>query len=221
MLRTTDTTFTIYVDGYFYTGNPHLKPERSTQVELGFEKWTSKVGLRASIFANHVLHYIGGRNDADLLGNTSALRFRTYYNSSAAFLAGGEVSAVVVLQEWLELTGTASYTRGQNLELDEPMYLIPPLTGWTSLRAMRNKWWGDLEARMAMPQNRVARIFADEDGTGGYFIVNVRGGRTLGPGLDLSIGTDNLFDVHYHEHLSYGNLPNPGRNFYLTLSYSI
>ncbi|MXY07799.1 MAG: TonB-dependent receptor [Rhodothermaceae bacterium] len=210
-----------YVDGYFYTGNPNLKPERSTQVELGFEKWTSKVGIRASIFSNHVRHYIGGRNDADLLGNTSALRFRTYYNSSAAFLTGGEASIVVVLREWLELTGTASYTHGQNLELDEPMYLIPPHTGWTSLRAMRNKWRGDLEARMAMPQNRVARIFADEDGTDGYFVVNVRGGTTLGPGIDLSAGIDNLFDVNYHEHLSFGNLPNPGRNFYLTLSYSI
>ncbi len=210
-----------YIDGYFYTGNPRLKPERSTQAELGFERWTSKVGLRASMFANYVLHYIGGRNDADLLENASALRFRTYHNSSAAFLAGGEVSVVVVLREWLELTGTASYTRGENLELDEPMYLIPPLTGWTSLRAMRNEWWSELEARMAMPQNRVARIFADEDGTNGYFTVNVRGGTKLGSGTDLSIGIDNVFDIHYHEHLSYGNLPNPGRNFYLTLSYSI
>ena len=76
------------------------------------------------------------------------------------------------------------------------MFLIPPLTGWTSLRAMRNKWWGYLEARMAMPQNRIARIFADEDGTDGYFVVNVRGATTLGPGIDLSVGTDNLFDVH-------------------------
>lgn len=79
------------------------------------------------------------RNDADLLGNNSALRFRTYFNSSAAFLTGGEVSAVVVFREWLELTGTASYTRGQNLECGELTYLIPPLTGWTSLRAMPNK----------------------------------------------------------------------------------
>ena len=208
-----------YVSGYFYTGNPDLKPERSTHAEFGFEKWISKVGVRASILANHVLHYIGGRNDADLLGNTSSPRFRAYHNSSAAFLAGGEASAVLVLREWLELTGTASYTRGQNLELNEPMYLIPPLTGWTSLRAICNKWWGDLEARMAMPQNRVARIFADEDGTDGYFVVNVREGSTLGPGIDLSIGIDNLFDVHYHEHLSFGNLPNPGRNSYPTLSY--
>ena len=69
----------------------------------------------------------------------SALGFRTHHNTSAAFLVGGEVSAVMVLREWLELTGTASYTRGKNLELDKPMYLIPPLAGWTSLRAMRNK----------------------------------------------------------------------------------
>lgn len=52
--------------------------------------------------------------------------------------------------------------------------------------------WGALEARMATPQNRVARILADEDGTDGYFVVNVRGGTTLGPGIDLSIGIDNL-----------------------------
>ena len=81
--------------------------------------------------------------------------------------------------------------------------------------------WGDLEARMATPQNRVARIFADEDGTDGYFVVHVRGGTTLGPGINLSIGIDNLFDVHYHEHLGFGNLPNPVRNCYLALSNSI
>lgn len=96
-----------YVDDYFCAGNPDLKPERSTHADFGFEKWISKVGVRASILANHVLHYIGGRNDADLLGNTSAPRFRTYRNSPAAFLTGGEASAVVVLREWLELTGTA------------------------------------------------------------------------------------------------------------------
>ena len=209
-----------YIDGYFYTGNPSLKPERSTQAELGFERWTSSLGLRASVFGNYIQHYIVGRNDADILGNTN-LGFRAYQNASAALLLGGEVSAVLNFRKWLELTATASYTHGQNLELDEPMYLIPPLTGWSSLRLIRDRWWSELEVRMAMPQNRVAQILADEEETDGYFIVNIRGGTKLMPGIDLSAGVNNLFDVYYHKHLSYGNLPGLGRDLYLTLSYSI
>ncbi len=209
-----------YVDGYFYTGNPNLNPERSTQAELGFERWSSSLGLQASVFGNYIRHYIVGSNDQDLLGNTS-LRFRTYQNASAALLLGGEVSAVLDYRNWLEVTATASYTYGQNLELDEPMYLIPPLTGWSSLRLLLDGWWSELEVRMAMPQNRVARILAEEDATDGYFVVHVRGGMKLMPGIDLSAGINNLFDVYYHKHLSYGNLPSMGRDLYLTLSYSI
>ncbi len=209
-----------YIDGYFYTGNPNLKPERSTQAELGFERWTSNLGLRTSIFGNYIRNYIVGRNDDNLLGN-AALRFRTYQNASAALLLGGEISAVLDFQEWLELTATASYTYGQNLELNEPMYLISPLTGWSSLRAIQDRWWSEIEVRMAMPQNRVAQILANEDGTDGYFIVNLRGGVNLRHGIELKTGVNNLFDVYYHKHLSYGNLPNPGRDLYLTLSYSI
>lgn len=129
-----------------------------------------------------MLHYIGGRNDADQLENTSSPRFRAYHNSSAAFFTCGEASAVLVLREWLELTGTASYTRGQDFELDEPTYPIPAITGWTGLRAIRNKWWGDLEARMAMPQNRVARNFADEDGADGYSSSTFAEGQRSDPG---------------------------------------
>ncbi len=209
-----------YVDGYFYTGNPNLKPERSTQAELGFERWTSNLILRGTLFGNYIRNYIVGRNDDQFLGH-EALRFRTYQNSSGALLFGGEVSGVFNFRTWLELTATASYTYGQNLELDEPMYLIPPLTGWSSLRTMQDGWWSEVEVRMAMPQNRVARILANEDGTDGYFIVNLRGGVSLNPDMELKAGMNNLFDVYYHKHLSYGNLPNPGRDLYLTISYSI
>ncbi|MXW32642.1 MAG: TonB-dependent receptor [Rhodothermaceae bacterium] len=209
-----------YVDGYFYTGNPKLKPERSMQAELGFERWTSSLALRASVFGNYIRHYIVGENDGDLLGNTT-LRFRTYQNASAAFLFGGEVSAVVDFREWFEWTASISYTRGQNLELDEPMYLIPPLTGWSSLRVIRDRTSSELEVRMAMPQNRVARKLTGEDGTDGYFVVNIRGSVQLLSSTELSAGVNNVFDVYYHKHLSYGNLPSLGRDIYLTLSYSL
>ncbi len=214
-----------YVDGYFYTGNPALKPERSTQAELGFERWTSRLALRASVFGNYIQHYIAGENDGSLSGNMT-LRFRTYQNASAVLLLGGELSAVIDFRKWFEWTATASYTRGQNLELDEPMYLIPPLSGGSSLRVMRDRWSSELEIRMAMPQNRVAQKLADEDVTDGYFVVNVRGRMQPGSGavsrhMEISAGVNNIFDVYYHKHLSYGNLPSLGRDLYLTVTYSL
>ena len=209
-----------YVDGYFYIGNPELKPERSMQAELGFERWSSSLVLRASVFGNYIRHHILGQNEGDFLGNAT-LRFRRYQNGSSAFLIGGEVSAVVDIHKLFEWTASASYTYGQNLDLDEPLYLIPPLTGWSSLRILRDRWSSELEVRMAMPQNRVARKLTDEDGTDGYFVANIRGSIRLFSNMELTGGVSNLFDVYYHTHLSYGNLPSLGRDIYLTLSYSL
>ena len=210
-----------YVDGYFYTGNPTLKPERSSQIEVGLEQWTPRYGLRASVYANYIRNYIVGLYDEGLVGGSQTLRFRVYDHARAAVLVGGELSAVARLAEGLELAGTAAYTRGQNLEAHEPMYLIPPLTSLLSLRLDRNRWWSEVEARMAMPQNRVARIVADEDGTDGYFVVNVRGSVEVASGVEARGGLENLFDALYHEHLSFGDLPSPGRNLYLALALSL
>ena len=149
------------------------------------------------------------------------LRFRLYGNARAAFLAGGELSAVARLAEGLEFAATAAWTRGQNLETGEPMYLIPPLTSLFSVRLDRSRWWSEIEARMAMPQNRVARVAADEDGTDGYFVANARGSVKVVSGVELRGGLENLFDAFYHEHLSFGNLPNPGRNLYLAFAVSL
>lgn len=58
-------------------------------------------------------------------------------------------------------------------------------------------------------------------GTDGYFVVNVRGSMQLRPGMELSSRVNNVFDVYYHKHLSYGNLPSLGRDIYVPLSYSL
>ncbi len=210
-----------YVDGYFYTGNPDLKPERSSQIELGLEQWTRRYALRASVYANYIRDYIAGFRDEGLTGGSRTLRFRLYGNARAAFLAGAELSAVARLAEGLEFAATAAWTRGQNLEIGEPMYLIPPLTSLLSVRLDRERWWSEVEARMALPQNRVARILADEDGTDGYFVVNIRGSVEVSSGMEVRGGLENLFDAFYHEHLSFGNLPSQGRNLYLTFALSL
>lgn len=210
-----------YADGYFYSGNPDLKPERSSQAELGLERWTRRSGLKANLFVNHVSHYIVGLDNEGLAGGSGTLRFRTYENARAAVLVGGELSGTMALAEGLEVAGTAAYTRGQNLEVHEPLYLIPPLTGLLSIRLDRKRWWSELESRMAMPQNRVAHIVAGENGTDGYFVLNARGSIRLAPEINLRLGVENVFDTFYHEHLSIGDLPSLGRNLYAAAALSL
>ena len=210
-----------YVDGYFYSGNPNLKPERSSQVDIGIERLGEGIAFRANIFANYVQHFIVGLNDDGLVGGTETLRFRVFDNSDAALLLGGELSAVAGITKQLEVAGTFSYTRGQNLEYEEPMYLIPPMSALVSVRFNEDRWWSELETRMAMPQNRVARIVAEEDGTDGYFVLNLRGSLDVGKNTELKLGVDNLLDTYYQEHLSLGNLPSLGRNIYLALALSL
>lgn len=210
-----------YVDGYFYSGNPGLKPERSSQVELSFERTTTRFAFRINAFYNYIQNYIVGENDEGLVGGSSTFRFRVYDNASEATLLGGEFSGLLNLTSRLQMTGTVAYSRGQNLDLDEPLPLIPPLFGTLSLRYDQGKLWGEVEARGAAPQNRVAASLAEEDGTDGYFVLNVRSQYALPRGLQLKVGIENLFDYFYHEHLSFGNLPSRGRNVYLALAVSI
>ncbi len=210
-----------YVDGYFYTGNPGLKPERSRQVEVGVERYTARYAVRLGAYFNHIRNYIIGQDDGGFLSQSSTLRFRTYMNASAATLMGAELSGVVQVFRATELAASGSYTRGQNLDVDEPLPLIPPLSGLLSLRHTRQKFWGELEARAAMPQNRVSEIVAEEDGTDGYFVVNLRGAYQLPRGVEIKAGVENVFDYFYHEHLSFGNLPSRGRNLFMSVGFKI
>ena len=209
-----------YVDGFFYTGNPNLKPERSRQIELGLEHTTVRYALRANVYANQLRNYIMGLPDNGLSGS-STYQFRVYTNADRASLIGGEVSGVLNLgRRWQAASGVA-YVRGHNLDLDEPLPLMPPLTARASVRYDMPKGWGELETRMAMPQNRVARIAGTEDGTDGYFVLNLRGSYDLPRGLTLKAGVENVFDTFYHEHLSFGNLPSRGRNVFAALAVSL
>ena len=101
------------------------------------------------------------------------------------------------------------------------MYLIPPFSGMLSLRWDQASYWAEIESRMAMPQNRVARIVAEEDGTDGYVVLNVRSSKVFNDRIAVKVGVENIFDTLYHQHLSFGNLPSEGRNLYTSVSYSL
>ncbi len=213
-----------YVDGYFYTGNPNLKPERSHQAELGLEYTGRHLAVQATAYFNEIRNYIYGTNDAGigeaLGGRASTYRFRVYTNALSAFLTGGEVSALWHIRGGLEVTSTLSYTYGHNRTLDEPLPMIPPLRGVLTLRYGHSKYWAELESRWANAQNRAAEQSAVEDRTDGYNILNLRTGYHLTSYADLKVGLENIFDTFYNEHLSIGNLPARGRNAYINLVFN-
>ncbi len=207
-----------YVDGYFYSGNPGLAPERSIQVELGSERITSKYGVRANVFYNRVSNYILGRSDSGLVEDAGTYRFRVFDNISAATLMGFELSTVYSIVPEVEANASVSYTRGQNLEFDEPLPLMPPLALTASIRYSNAAGWNaEVEGRGAAPQNRVSSRAAKEDGTDGYFVVNLRGNYPVNNRVEIKAGVDNLFDYYYNEHLSFGNLASVGRNVFAAI----
>lgn len=211
-----------YVDGYFYSGNPTLKPERSRQMEIGFERLTANYGVRVNAFYNHVSNYILGTTDDGLVDGNTSYRFRMYANIDAATLLGFELSGIYSLLPTLEARAATSYTRGHNIEYDEPLPLIPPLSGSVGLAYTNaNSWRVELEARGAAPQNRVSRRAAREDGTDGYAILNFRANYPVSENFELKAGVDNVFDAYYNEHLAFGNLPSLGRNFFAALSVEL
>lgn len=210
-----------YVDGYFYTGNPGLKPERSRQVELGFERMTSRFGVRVSAYYNALQDYIIGVPDpeiGDALGGRSTIyRFRVYQNSDRAYVTGIETSFLFQIAQSIDLNASAAYTYGENLTLNDPMPMIPPLSGFVSVRYRASKWWGEVETRWAAPQNRNSDI-SDEDRTDGFNIFSFRSGIQVSNDLAIKTGVENIFDTYYTEHLSIGNLPSRGRNVFLSLT---
>ncbi len=209
-----------YVDGYFYTGNPDLKPERSWQMDLGFERWTDRYAVKAGLFVNLIEDYIVGMAD-DGFGSSDIYQFRVYDNASRARLAGFELSGTLGLGRGWSVASSAAYVHGQNLEVGEPLYFMPPFSGLVGLRWDGARTWLEAETRFAMPQNRVARVVANEEGTDGWATLNLRFSRTLGTSTHLKGGVENVFDARYHEHLSFGNLPAEGRNLFLSVGYDI
>ena len=88
----------------------------------------------------------------------------------------------------------------------------------------RIPWWGELSIlAVAKADDLSLKDETDssripENGTPGYTLFGLRGGRALGEKTTLSLAAENLSDEDYRVHGS--GLNGPGRNFILSLSHS-
>ena len=194
-------------------GNDWLKPEKSTQIDLGVDYTSHFVSLQASLFCNWISDYIFlSRLDDEKNG------YRTYqYRQGDARLMGGEVSLDIHPLNPLHIANAFSYVRGIQLHQPEESKNLPmmPAPRWTcNVRyefpnfarnhCRRTFLAAGMEYNFC--QNQFYALDDTETATPGYALFNISAGMDLhvfGHNcIELTLSCQNLFDKVYQPHLS-------------------
>ncbi len=194
-------------------GNPELKAEKSTQLDLGFDYTSHYVSLQASLFTNWINDYIFL---ARLPYETDG--YRTYqYREGDARLMGGEVSVDVHPINPLHFENAFSYVRGIQLDQPDEAKNLPmmPAPKWTSDIRYEFPNFAKNHCRRTFlafgmeynfRQNKFYAVDDTETATPSYAIFNLSAGMDLhifGHNcIELTFSCQNLFDKAYQPHLS-------------------
>jgi iron complex outermembrane recepter protein len=164
------------------------------------------IDIELSAFAAKVDDYILSTRlfsmDVNNDGVTDVVRG---FRNVDAELAGGEAAAVARLAEGVTLPVSLAFVRGRNTTDGRDLPEIPPFNLEAALRYARPEgarpWWIQAGVRYDARQNKIDPLFP-EDATPSWIVAHLRGGVTIGKGLTLEVGIENLLDEEYHEHLT-------------------
>lgn len=212
-------------------GNASLTSETAYQADLSASYTNQKLKLSLSPFVSYLPGYIflNPTGEWSYLPDAGQI---WRYEQSESLRWGGEATAQWNAARWLNLDASADYVWAQDLETSYPSPLTPPasinpsaefIIGWLHRADRPGKF--RISGSWKMAQNRVAR---NEAATPGYFLTDLSWTEKIMPGNHLFItfvaGINNLFDVHYKDHLSFYRLielPEAGRNIQISLVFSI
>ncbi len=194
-------------------GNAELRPEKSTQLDLGLDYTSHYISLQASLFSNWIDDYIFLTR---LPYETDG--FRTYqYHEGDARLMGGEVSLDVHPINPLHLENAFSYVRGIQLNQTDDARNLPmmPAPKWNcdiryefpnfaKNRCQRTFLAFGMEYNFR--QNKFYAVDETETPTCSYALFNLSAGMDLhifGHNcIELTFSCQNLLDKAYQPHLS-------------------
>ncbi|MDQ1330399.1 MAG: iron complex outerrane recepter protein [Thermodesulfobacteriota bacterium] len=209
-----------------WIGNPDLDPVRNNQADLGIKITGNGFYVNTSIFYSRIDDYINVEEVADPDGpGLATMPAARTYGSIDAELWGGELSCRISFPWNLYAISSLSYTRGENLDTDDPLAEIPPLAGSFGIRYDVDTWFMEITERFAGRQDRVDRSL-EEEKTDGWGITDFKAGINLDH-WTIFAGVNNVFDKHYFNHMSYQRdpfrsgvrVPEVGIFGYLTVIY--
>jgi outer membrane receptor protein involved in Fe transport len=189
-------------------GDPTLVPEGGFELDGGIKLRSARARGEVSGFRNAISNYIFVAPD----GTTRVVGPDTLavyaYQQASARLVGGELRGEFEATPAITVRGRADYVSGQNLDLDQPLPLIPPfrtaLEG--EIHSSRLSWAeranAGIETEYVANQNRLG-VF--DVATGSYALVHMDAGMTKRLGnrsyrFDLRVR--NVTDKAYRDYMS-------------------
>ncbi|MGG4774410.1 TonB-dependent copper receptor [Paenalcaligenes sp. Me52] len=205
-----------------------IKPEKTTQVDIGLQHKTDAWDIWASAYVGHVQDFIlFNYRTGGMMGSMSQV------SNVNARIFGGELGVEYALSSEWKLGTTVAYSWGKNTSDHQALPQIPPLETRLSLGYESGKWSAGALWRIVSRQSRYALnqgnvVGKDFGPSNGFSTLALHTAYQANKNLTFSVGVDNVFNRTYSEHLNLaGNagfgyasntsINNPGRTFWATM----
>lgn len=210
-----------------------IKPEKTTQLDFGFQYQGERLEAWASGYVGQVRDYILFDYRRTMMGG-----YTSQAQNIDARIMGGELGAAYKLTENWKADATLAYAWGKNSSDGKALPQMPPLESRLGLTYSQDAWSVGTLWRLVAEQNRIAEnqgnvVGKDYGKSAGFGVFSLNGAYKINNNLKLSAGVDNLFDKAYAEHLNLaGNagfgypanstqpVNEPGRTFWTKVDFS-
>lgn len=209
--------------GWYWIGNPDLKPEKSLNIDVSIEGEDEKNYVRATLFHNHISNYItkyftGQLIDFNFLGTSSTKtldRIYSFQNIGKAEISGLEVETQHKFDDhwsaklgytWLHAINKSDSTMPRTL-LDRPQHKVDfGLNYKNDKSGLRAALWGDYYLNMLDSNSVDTDNLYEQDENGNYIVKqgkykkknfgiwNFLVEKKLSKVTSAYIGVDNIFN---------------------------
>lgn len=190
--------FSNRVFGYTILPNGDLQPEYANSVEAGLRgAFADGSSFQLVGFYNRYTDFIATQP----LGTQAGLQVFQYRNLSSVQIYGAEARADWRIGPEWRLRGALAYARGEDLETNQPINGVNPLTGtlglsWRAPEASRLAGLGaEVNLTGAVRNTRVATPTDYE--TPAYAVLDLAARYDLGRSVSLNVGLFNVTDTRY------------------------
>ncbi|RAJ10016.1 TonB-copper family protein [Arenibacter echinorum] len=210
-------------DNHDYIGDPGLDNEKSMEAntKISWEKSKFKLSAEANFF--HIADYIIGEIDPSLSVMTiGAEGVKIYRNLDYTNLFNTSLDMEYAILPELKWSGLISYHRGTDNNGGN-LPFISPFSYRSGFQFDNRSFSAALRITGAGKQVNYNPDFG-EDQTQAYTVCSLTFGKTFkfnNDSMYAKFGVENIFDEYYSTYTDWKNIPRMGRNFFLTLSYSI